>query len=160
MNRPTLGKIATDLLQKEPETRDPIAIEREMQKDYMNNLFAAVDRGYAKYEGDFYIVVETKWEKILERVFRNYFIDRLTCPTPNYDQSVFRYNRKLGQIEYLWTIPSQDASHHLRDNAMYVAKEEQGLLNFVLQFDQGILYRACKKFNNEKDDSTQLASSK
>lgn len=37
MKRETVGKLATDLSKKEPDTRDPIELEREMHKDYEKN---------------------------------------------------------------------------------------------------------------------------
>lgn len=156
MTRQTAGKLASDLMLKSPDSTDPIEIQRKMQEEYMKELLDCVDAGYKKYPGNFFIVVETKNEKLLPNVFRNYFINRQTCPTPNYDQSVFRYNREAGQIEYIWTVPSRDASHHLKDNMLIVAKEERDLLNFVLKFDDGTLYKICKKFNNEKDETPEL----
>ena len=74
----------------------------------MKNLYEAVDRGYLKFKGDFYIHVETKKEKLLENVLRNYFIPRETCPTPNYDQSVFTDHREKGEIQFFWTIPIEE----------------------------------------------------
>lgn len=150
MTKQTVGKIATDLAQRSPETYDPIAIQREMQKDYMKNLLDAVDRGYFKYKTDFFIHVETKKESLLDNVYRNYFIDRLTCPTPNYDQSVFKYNQKASQIEYIWTIPDRETCHHLRMHVLEVVHDERELLNFVLKFDDGTLFKLMKKFNNEE----------
>ncbi len=156
MEKPTLGSIVTDLSQKAPESTDPIEIQRAMQETYMKDLLDAVDRGYKKYNGDFFIHVETKAERLLTNTFRNYFIDRFTCPTPNYDQSVFRYNRRLGQVEYIWTIPDRETCHHLKENVLIVAKEEKQLLEFVLMFDSGELFRLCKKFNKEELETPKL----
>lgn len=151
----TVGKIASDLLLK-PEANTVIDQQREMQKDYMKNLFEAVDRGYKKYYGNFFIHVEKKREPLLENVIRNYFIDRQTCPTPNYDQDIFRYNRQKSSIEYLWSIPDRETCFHLKANALQVVNEEKSLLNFVLQFDDGTLLKICKKLNNEKEDTPEL----
>lgn len=152
----TVGKIATELQQQNTEKINIIDQQRQMQKDYMNDLMVAVDRGCNLFDGDFFIHVETKLEKLLSNVIRNYFIPRLTCPTPNYDQTVFRYNRKDGRIEYLWTIPDRETSHHLLDHANEVVQEEKELLNFIAKFANGTLFRMCKKYNNEQDDSPLL----
>lgn len=156
MTKRTLGAIVNDLSQKSPDSRDPIEIQRELQKDYMKNLLEAVDRGYKKYPSNFFIHVETKAEPLLPNTFRNYFIDKQCCPTPNYDQSVFRYNREAGQIEYLWTIPDRETCHHFKANAAIIAPEERGLLSFILKFDSGELLRLCKKYNGEEIDTPQL----
>lgn len=154
--RDTLGKISSDLLQKDaPEIK--IQEQQEaMQEDYMKNLLEAVDRGYLRYRKSFFIHVETKAEKLMPNVLRNYFIDRETCPTPNYDQTVFRYNNERGQVEFIWTIPCRDACHHLKANALQVADEEKELLGFVMMFDDGTLLKLCKRFNDEQENSTLL----
>lgn len=156
MTKKTVGKTVSELSSKKTENISVIDQQREMQKDYMKNLLDAVDRGYKKYNGDFFVHVETKAEPLLPNTFRSYFIDRLSCPTPNYDQSVFRYNRVKGEIEYLWTIPDRATAHHLIESALEVAPEERELLNFVLKFSDGTLFKLCKKFNNEKLDSPEL----
>ncbi len=152
----TIGSVVSDLSQKQTEKTSIVEQQTAMQEDYMKNLTLAVDRGYKKYDGDFFIHVETKAEKLLPNTFRNYFIDRLTCPTPNYDQSVFRYNRKSGQIEYLWTIPDRETCFHLKDHALEVVAAEQGLLSFVLKFDDGTLFKMMKKYNGEKLESIEI----
>lgn len=156
MKRQTVGEITTNLSQKTPDSRDPIEVQRELQKDYMNNLIDAIDRGYKKYSGDYFVHVETKKESLLHHTYRNYFIDRKTCPTPNYDQSVYKYNRELGQVEYLWTIPDRETSHYLRYHALEVVPQERELLQFVLKFEDGTLLRLCKKLNGEKLLTTHL----
>ncbi len=152
----TVGAIASSLMEQKQEKISAIEQQEAMQSEYMKNLLEAVDRGYKKYSSNFFIEVQTKNEPLLPNVFRNYFIDRVSCPTPNYDQSLFRYDREKGEVEYIWTIPSRDTCHHLKNNAMEVAQEEQQLLRFVLMFDNGTLFLMCKKFNGEQIDSPLL----
>ena len=145
--RETVGKIASDLLLKTPETSDVIELERSMQEDYIKNLIDTCNNGIKKYSKDFFVVVITKNEKLMPNVFRNYYFDRSTCPTPDYDQSVYKYDYSRQELEYIWTIPSKDACHHLKDNALQV--QEKRLLDFVLAFADGSLYKLAKKFNGE-----------
>ncbi len=156
MTRDTVGKISTDLLSKPVETRSPIELQRAMQEEYIKNLCDCVEANKNEFFGNFFIIVITKNERLMPNVFRNYFYARQTCPTPDYDQSVFKYNREAESIEFIWVIPSQDASHHLKQNANYVVPEEQDLLRFVLAFADGTLYKLAKKLNGEKDDSIIL----
>lgn len=155
MTKETVGKIARDLMLKEQETRSPIELEREMQSEYMQELLNCVDAHYDVFPGNFFIQVITKNEKLLHNVFRNYFAARRSCPTPDYDQTVFMYNRQKGAIDYIWTIPSQDACHHLLRHANEVVESERPLLNFVLQFENGSLAKRCMELNNEKIGDTQ-----
>lgn len=152
----TVGAQVEPLLQKEPDSRDPIELQREMQKDYHDNLIQCINDFKKNNRGDFFVVVLTKNEKLMPNVFRNYFFARRTCPTPNYDQSVFLYRSDLEMAEYIWTIPSQDACMHLRYNAHLVAPEERQLLGFVLDFADGTLYELCKKLNKEQKDSIKI----
>ena len=94
MSKKTVGAVSSELIMKEPESRDPIEIQREMQKDYLKELTNCAESHKSVFPGDFFLVVLTKNERLMTNVFRNYFFARNTCPTPQYDQSVFRYSRK------------------------------------------------------------------
>jgi hypothetical protein len=153
----TVGAQAVEAAQDTPGSISVMEQQAQMQSEYMKYLLEQVDIGYEKYKNTFYIEVQTKNEKLLTNVFRNYFIDRKTCPTPNYDQSVYRYNMEKGQVEYLWTVPSRDACFHLLENRDKVVQEERGLLEFVLLYARGDLLKLCKKLNNELEHSTILA---
>ncbi len=156
--REKVGKVAYDLLKKEDKPVKVAELQAAMTEDYMKNLLACVDRYYTKYPGDYYIVVITKKERVMENVLRNYFYGRQSCPTPDYDQTLFRYNREKGAIEYLWTIPSKDACLLYLQNAKSVPPEEQQLLEFVIKFENGTLFKLAKKFNGEAIDSPLLVN--
>lgn len=156
IKKETVGKIALDLMQKEPDSRDPIELERAMQEDYMKHLIEKTQEATKKYDNDFYVVVITKNEKLLPNAFRNYFFHRHSCPSPDYDQSVYKYNRQSEQLEYLWTVPSKEACYYLRDNAAKVVDEEKQLLWFVIDFLNGTLLKQSKKLNGEVHDSNIL----
>jgi len=55
----------------------------------------------------FYVCVITKKERLMDNVLRNYFLARSTCPTPQYDQTVYKYHRDSGAIQFLWVLPSK-----------------------------------------------------
>lgn len=154
--RETVGKISSDLAQKEPESRDPIELERSMQKEYYKYLVDCIEVNKSRYTDQFFIVVITKNERLMPNVFRNYFYARKSCPTPDYDQTVWRYDNKADELEYLWTIPSRESCKHLKLNAIYVPKEERQLLQFVLEFADGTLFKVAKYYNNEQPDSPLL----
>lgn len=153
MNRPTVGKISSDLLQKESPTRDPIELEREMHKDYEVNVWKCIERSRKDFHGDFYVVVVTKKERLMPNVLRNYFIGRSSCPTPEYDQTVYHYHKTDDHIEFLWVIPSKDTCELMRNNALQIADDEKRLLYYVLSFYDGSLLKKSKKLNREKEIS-------
>lgn len=147
---PTIG--AQYLLEavKEPASRDPIELQREMQAQYMENLITCVAAFRQKFDKqDFFVVVLTKRERLMERLFRLYYAARHSCPTPEYDQSVYHFKYKDERLEFLWTIPDKETCYHLRDNALMVHPDERQLLQFVLDFLDDTLLILSKKLNNE-----------
>ena len=156
MKRDTLGKISLDLSQKAPESRDPIELEREMHKDYEKNVYLCIDSHLKEFIGDFYVEVVTKKERLMQNVLRNYFFATQACPTPTYDQTVYKYHRSDEHVEFLWVLPAKDICEMFTLNALQVDKSERELLNFVLQFNDGSLLRLAKKLNGEADDSPLL----
>jgi len=155
MTKDTIGKISTELLKK-PEITNPIDQAYENLTDYDRNIFACVDEGKKIYPKDFYIVVLTKKERLMQNVIRNYFMARLTCPTPDFDQVVYRYNFLDESIDFLWVVPSKDTCELLRAHCLEVVPQEKELLNFVLSFYDGSLLTQCKKLNGENIDSPLL----
>ncbi len=151
MTKPTIGQVSLDLSQKQPDTTSPIEQTQEQLSEYEQNIWECVERCKKDFTTDFYVVVITKNEKLMPNVFRNYFYGRLSCPTPDYDQTVYKYKKKDDSLTFAWVIPSRDACHYLKDNALQVAPEERGLLQFVMAFADGTLFKLAKELNGEKD---------
>lgn len=149
MKKKTVGEQARDLMMKEPETLSPIEIQKASEADYLENLQYSIDSGVKKYTEDFFIVVITKREKILHNTIRNYFTHRQSCPTPDYDQTVYKYDKIDDCLELIWVIPSKDACIYLLNNAPYVPVDEYELLGYIQKFESGELYIESKKLNGE-----------
>jgi len=154
----TVGKIALDLMSQPQENQDSIAQTREMLSDYEKNFYEAFKRGKAQFNGDFYLVVLTKKERTMQNVIRNYFLVRESCPTPNNDQIVYRYDNKKDIADLLWVIPCEHACEHYRLNPLGVPKEERALFQNILDFHDGSLLRKCKKLNGELKETTESQS--
>lgn len=151
MKKDTVGKISTDLKKKSSlNTHNAEDQMRENLTDYDNNMYECI--GYHKklYNSDFYIVVETKKERLLDNVMRNYFIGRQSCPTPFYDQAVYKYTLQDDDVTFLWVVPSKDTCEYMLENLHDIEPIEWELLNYVLQYQKGDLLRLSKKLNNEE----------
>lgn len=158
-DRKTIGALSQELLAKEQDTDDAVELQREIQGDsYEVELLAAVDRGKKKYFSDFYVVPINQRFRLLPNVIRTYFIDRISCPTPDYDQAVYKYTRKEDKVEFLWVIPDKHTCEYMHTHALEVDAEQRELLNFVLDFYDGTLLQKARKLNREESQSLVITS--
>ena len=157
--RETVGKISSELLKKATEDKHTAKDQTaEQLSDYENNIDIAVTNGIKEFglDRDFYVVVLTKKERLLQNVIRNYFLTRTTCPTPDYDQTVYKYHHESGYIEYLWTVPNKETCINMKTYALQVPPEQKELLNFVLSFYDGTLLKKAQQLNNEQTQADMV----
>jgi hypothetical protein len=160
--RETVGKVSSELRVKEIDnTHSAHDQMQESLVDYEKNIFECLLRMKNDFpHKDFFIVVISKNERIMKNVFRSYFLGRVSCPTPDYDQSVYHYHWKEERLEFLWVIPSKKACKQFLMNRVDIMPEEWQLLKYVLDFSDGTLYREAKKRNGECEDSVKLKTTK
>lgn len=166
MNHKTVGAVASDLQNRSSGKIDPREIQQAQEQEYLDNLVWAVKHARRQVDcsalpghescttreaivGDFYISALLKKEKLLENVLRNYFVPSLSCPTPFFDQTVYKYNAAKEDIEFLWVVPDQETCLIFKENKEKIVPAEQGLLRFVLDYYNGNLTRLAKKENKE-----------
>lgn len=101
------------------------------------------------YGSDFYVVVETKNEPKMPNVMRNMFFHRKSCPTPQYDNAVYRYNFSKDDLELIWVLPNRHAYQMLKENFLSLTPPQKELLQYVLQDCDGTLLNKCKMLNGE-----------
>ena len=104
-----LGKLYREAHLKKQEKMDLRELEGEFNKDYMENLITAARNGHGEYgkHTKYYVCVLMKRERIMKKVLRNYFFTRLTCPSPSHDMTVYSYDSKTEELEFLWLIPDK-----------------------------------------------------
>jgi hypothetical protein len=156
-NKKTVGEQYLDVALKLPESRDPIELQREMQKGYIEELGKCVIEFRKTCQTDFWVVVLIKRERLMENVLRFYYFARHSCPTPDFDQSVYFYDSKDESLSFIWAIPDKETCRHLRNNALYIHDSEKQLLQFVLEFFDGTLFEKAKRFNKEVKNSPLIA---
>lgn len=157
--RDTVGALSSDLLIK-ANVPDHSAVEqmREQLDKYDENLIECVEKHKKDYTGDFYVVVVTKKERLMENVLRNYFFARHTCPTPEYDQTVYKYDRTNDALDFMWVIPSKQTCEYMRYNALHIPQSERTLLRFVMEFYDDTLMLLAKKLNGEQINTILLSN--
>lgn len=167
MNDKTIGAIASELMSS-PDTKNlnPQDIQRAQEQEYVNNLIWCVKHAKKEIqcndkcaescskrsamEGDFFITTALKKEDLLQNVLRHYHIPTKVCPTPTYDQTLYRYNDAKGELEFIWVIPDRETCLTFKENVNNIVPEERALLQYILDFYDGTLYRKMKEFNGEQ----------
>jgi len=153
----TVGELSQDLLLKATPTSHSVSEQAgEQLEDFEKNVYLCLEKHKKLFDGDFFIVVLTKKEKLLENVIRNYFYGRISCPTPNYDQIVYKYSRKEDSVEPLWVIPDKKTCKYFKEYTTEVNPTQFELLSNVLKFADGSLFKLAKELNGEKDKTPDL----
>ena len=147
--RPTTGQIYLDAFEKETHPVEVEELRQRFHKNYEKNIYECVENGKKMFDGDFFVHVETKRERLTPNVIRNYFVARRSCSRPWYDQTIYKYHRNEDRIEFLWVIPSKPTCIEFREHIMEIPSEARDLLQFILDYYDGTLMRKCLQLNNE-----------
>lgn len=154
----TLGENALELQKKDLDS-DYIELQKEMhkgsnsKKSFEEEIYECALRGVKdkKIKGDFFVVVLSQKNRLLPNVIRQFFLYRQSCPTPTYDQVVYRYKRDENEIEFIWTIPSVETCKVLPIIKEELPFDHYPLLDFIRKFHEGKLDRQCDFFNKSID---------
>lgn len=157
----TIGSQLLNVASRQLDKMSAVDAWKAKEQDYLKNLIECAEINRKKFNGDFYILNTIKNEPIFNKylpmpVIREYFIALHDCPTPNYDQNLYKYNSKLEQIEFIWSIPDRETAQMLHANKDIVDESERGLLKFVLDYADGTLFRLMKRLNGEQINSPLL----
>lgn len=151
----TVGAKALELQGKTDEKINAIDLQKEIHKGHSSDdsfesqVWQVVDRGRNFYEGDFFVVVLFKKERLFHNVVRQYFLPRQSCPTPEYDQIVYKYYRKEDKIEFIWVVPDIQTVRHLDIYRRDLPDDQQWFLQFIRDFKSGELDKRCIQLNKE-----------
>jgi len=97
----------------------------------------------------FYIVSTFKKDPATSKIHTKFW-SRNSCPTPQFDQSVYQCNKDWDGPLYMWTLPTEDYAIAMRDHKELCPPEQYQLLRFVLDYFNGTLLNVAKKLSNEK----------
>lgn len=138
-HRKTVGAEALSRLQNPDTTQTIIDTQREIDKEYFSEIEKCVE-AHRDWDTPYYIVVHCKKEKLLENVIRRYFIGRQTLPTPQWDQTVWRFDPKSGDMQFLWVLPDENTAMWLAANPKEIHGDMHELLRFTINFLDKKLY--------------------
>lgn len=143
----TVGAASTRLLSNADRKQGVVDTQREIDKTYFEECQKCVQRKpHSDWKDPWYIVVIQKKERLLENVCRRYFFGRQTLPTPDYDQTVWKYYPHSGDMKFLWVVPDKNTTLWMASNPNEVPTEQKEILNFCLEFINNTLY---DRFSNK-----------
>lgn len=140
----SVGKYSYELQQKD-EKINPVDLQQAIHKgnesedSYENQVRLAVERGEKELNGDFYVVVLFKKERLMVNVVRQYFFPRKTCPRPEYDQVVYRYYRDSHSLKLVWVVPDKVSCETIPFNKNLLPSDQKEFLQYILDFNSGKL---------------------
>ena len=151
------GQIVTENFANNTLDDDVIEYRRTMEQDIIRQLYSRANdvKDKPQYANkNFYVVLVNNKERLMQGI-RSLVFTRISCPTPVYSQSVWKYHRVSGQLEYLWTIPGEDLYRFVLQNAVKFLqdKETRQLAQFVTLMESGELLAWVKKENGDKKDA-------
>jgi hypothetical protein len=78
------------------------------------------------------------------------FFTRSTCPTPAFNQAVYRYDVKNGKLEIAWQLPSNKRCLKLLAQPFALDEGERLLIGYVHDLKSGALEQLARDLNNEE----------
>jgi len=134
----TVGAQANELLKSGDNKQGVIDTQREMHKKFISEIEKTIE-GHKSWDFPFYIVVINKKERLIKNSIRNYFFARRSLPTPDYDQTVFKYDPSTGDLRFLWVLPDHETVQYMVLFPNDIPKEERQLSYFCHLFVNGKL---------------------
>lgn len=151
----TVGAKALELANKTDEKIDAHALQEEMNKTYMEELQKCVDQ--CTWTEPFFVVVLLKKEQLLNNVIRRYYVARRSLPTPQWDQTVWRYYPSTGNLEFVWTLPDEQVAMEMAMLPHEVHPEERELYGYIrMMLDKTLLSAFERKFGLDAVESKGL----
>lgn len=155
----TMGSILKEHRKKGLVIEDqPMEYVKQMEQPTLENISAVAnemaDKPYYK-DKDFYISINARYEKLLNEYNQVYFC-RLSCPSPDFGQILYKVNHKNKTLEFIWVIPLKNnyksIVKDLAFNLNHINEGQRKLAKFCALMQSGELMKWCKIANNEKFD--------
>jgi hypothetical protein len=144
---------------------ETLEISRQMSETRLKKLYALTHEARKKdyfSNINFYIVlvpsqkytaVQIPGQKLPEMIMEpeDKVFFRRSCPTPAYNQNVWKYHKETDQLEFLWSIPRKNISDDLyRNRNRYLSNPAlKSRTSFVVMMESGELEKWVAKENKE-----------
>jgi len=131
-NRPTVGAIAAQAEHLGSPTNDVRELQHGMESNNSRYIYVVVLRIFDS----------------LTKTIRNRYFPSDICPTPNFNQAVFEYDRDHGNLDLLYVLPALNTCNYLLANPFYLNANDRQLLTYIYNFRDGTLDRQQEEKNS------------
>lgn len=142
------GKTAGELTleaSRESSKIDPLEVGHEMAKDVLDNIWECIDKHKPIInEDEFCVVMILADDPLIHGVMRRKFYAWPYLPKPRPRQSVFLYERKRDDIQFLWALPAAEAMATL-STLVNVGKQWQRMKGWIDAFYAGKFFEHIRK---------------
>jgi hypothetical protein len=156
---------ADDIREAKLINEETLEISRQMSENRLKKLYELTHEACKKdyfSNIDFYMVLvpSQTWrsiqipgqatpEMVQEAEDKVFF--RRSCPTPAYNQNVWKYRKDTGLLEFLWSIPRKEIYYDLyRNRAKYLNNPKlKARTSFVVMMESGELEKWVIRENKE-----------
>jgi hypothetical protein len=147
---PTVGEMAAALDgARKDNTHSVVEQTVEMLKKYSDEVYECLGNGKKHFNSDFYIEVLLKSnESVIRDSISNIFVARGSCPTPFFDQTVYKYTKQDDKLDYLWTVPDIALCRLYANHRDLVPEDEKELYQNICDYYSGALAKREYLENN------------
>lgn len=140
--RKTVGQICKELMDNPDPKQGVIDTRMEMNKKFLPQIEECI-KNHKNLTDPFYVLVINRRERLITNVIRQIFTARRTLPTPDYDQTVFKYFPSTGDLKFLWVVPDIATVDDIIFNKKNIPQEQWDLLRFCMLFKEEKLDKVC-----------------
>jgi hypothetical protein len=150
-----LADIEAKKLKLDDDTQQFASMASEFRMRYIHETGQIAVKRDPYTNKDIYIVLVPTNQRTKEMLPMDNVFIRLSCPTPGYNQNVFKYYAATGTAEFLWSIPRKAIYWHLYKNKNYYLQNHKTKARtaFVIMMENGDLLKWAKKENKELPDA-------
>lgn len=145
--RETVGAMSIKAAQDQNQS-DTWETTQQREKEILHNLHDFVEKKKVEHRSDFFIMLLSRREKILTNVIRDRLYCLKACPTPNYNQSLWKYHYLDDRLEFLWSVPPKEAVDFLSRYPIEMNDMCADVIKCVFDFIDGTLARKTRELNN------------
>lgn len=143
-----------DIYEAKLAREETLYMSNAMSEGRLNSLYSVANetRKQPYYTNiDFYIVLVPTHERTAEMKPEDFVFVRRSCPTPGYNQNVFKYHKDTGSIEFLWSIPRKAIYWDFYKNRVKYLQNPKlkSRTVFVMMMESGELEKWVARENKE-----------